>query len=225
MGILADVVDSVFFDVFTPGGRDRGLARLVADGEARPATVDGYRVRSGGDSTDEHWISLTVHGDAGPFRATVRQQLLPHPERAPLGTPVTALHHRDRVAVDWGATLRAQGVDPGDRATVLAGRTLRRPLPPGIDDARIDRRRLERGTAAEAAVVAVEPVEVFGMPTENVDLHLQLEGRAVTVRRAVLPHYAVALTVPGAILPVAVDRKDPTRVTVDWAAAAERAAA
>lgn len=224
MSVLGTIVDDALSHLFTSGRRDRRLERLVAEGERLTGVIDGYRVRSGSDTADSHWVSLTVQGTAGPFRATVRQSLIPRPELAPLGTRVVVLHRDGMVAVDWPTTLRDLGVDVGEYDTVVADKTLKEPLPPGIDDDRISAKKLERGTPAEAVVTEVGDVVLFGMPTQNKNLHLDIDGRPVVVGRALVPHYAVGLTAVGTRLPVAVDPKNPDKVTIDWKTAAERAA-
>ncbi|MEY2512834.1 MAG: hypothetical protein QOJ89_192, partial [bacterium] len=81
----------------------------------------------------------------------------------------------------------------------------------------------------EAEVISSEPVEVMGPPTQNRRLELRVEDQAgprtVLLKRESVPPYANALAVTGARLPVAIDPKRPDRVTIDWPAAAEAAAA
>jgi hypothetical protein len=238
MNFIANVVVDLVGDALgtlTPGPRNRRLEALVRDGELLPATIDGLRVRRGGDTADEHWVSVTVRGATGPFRASVRQSLIPHAREARLGTAVLVRHLDGRIAVDWPASLRALGValdgdEAGGRA-IIAGKTLKRPLPPGIDDDRLSRKQLARGVPARARVTAVEDMLIFGMPTMNKHLHLAVDDhsgsgeRPVTVMRAYIPDYAAALVTVGAVLPVAVDRGRPDKLTIDWATAAEAAAA
>lgn len=226
MSVLGTIVDDALSNLFVFGRRDRKLEKLLAEGERLTGVIDGYRVRNGGgDTADTHWVSVTVQGTSGPFRATVRQQLIPEPHRAPLGTRVTVLHRAGKIAIDWPATLREQGVDVGEHPSVVADKTLKEPLPPGIDDDRIRAKTLERGTPATATVTAVEETVLFGMPTQNKDLHLRFEdGRTVLQKRALIPHYAEALTAVGTRLPVVVDARKPDKVTIDWPTAAEQAA-
>ncbi len=226
MSFIGDIVGDALGNLLPTGGsRGRKLAKLVREGERLDGVIDGFRIREESDSGEKHWVSVEVRGPSGPFRATVRQRLIPNAELATLGTPVTVLHLDGRVAVDWPGTLRARGIDPVGDPPVIADKTLKEPLPPGIDDGRSDRKKLERGTPAEATVIGVEEVVVMGMPTQNVHLDLDIEGRRVHVKRALVPRYAVHLVVPGAVLPVAVDPKKPDKVTIDWPTAAERAAA
>lgn len=227
MSALGDAVDSAIGNLFFRGGRrDRGLEKLIAEGERLTGIVDGYRVKDGGsEHPDSHWVSLTVNGTSGTFRATVRQTLMPHPERAPLGTRVDVLHRDGKVAVDWLSTLRAMGADTGEITTLVAQKTLKEPLPPGIDDNRLRHEDLEKGTPDTATVTAIEDTVLFGMPTQNKDLHVTLrDGRTSVITRAFIPHYAVWLMSVGATLPVAVDPKKPDKITIDWKTAAENAA-
>jgi hypothetical protein len=237
MNFIANVVVDLVGDALstlTPGTRNRRLEALVRDGELLPATIDGLRVRRGGDTADEHWVSVTVRGASGPFRASVRQSLIPHGREARLGTAVLVRHLDGRIAVDWPASLRALGIAlDGDEAggpSIIAGKTLKQPLPPGIDDDRVSRKQLARGVPARARITAVEDMLIFGMPTMNKHLHLAVDDRgagerAVSLRRAYIPAYADALVTVGAVLPVAVDPGRPDQVTIDWVTAAEAAAA
>lgn len=226
MSFIGDLVGDLFSNLMPSfGGRgSRSLRKLVKDGESLEAVIDGFRITSNGD-TDDDWVSVRVAGAGGTFRATVKQRLGPHGELARLGTPVLVKHRRGRVAVDWSATLRRLGYEVDQDASIHAGRTLREPRPPGIEDYRVDKKKLARGTAAEARLVAVEDVSVFGMPSMNKHLHLLVDGRPVVVKRAFVADYAADLLHDGAVLPVAIDPKDPDKVTIDWETAAEQAAA
>ena len=138
-----------------------------------------------------------------------------------------ARHLAGAVAIDWPATLDEAGVS--HQASFIAIGTLKTPLPPGIDDERIDRRRLRDGIRTDAEILSSEPVEVMGMPTENRRVQLRVQGdggpRTVLLKREFVPAYAQALAVAGVRVPVAVDPKRPDRVTIDWPSAAEAAAA
>jgi hypothetical protein len=141
---------------------------------------------------------------------------------------VLARHLKGRVAIDWPATLAEMGVE--DDRRLLAGRTLRKPLEPGVEDTYVNAKRLRNGTRTEAEVLAVEEVTVMGMPTENRRMELRLDDPAVGGPRTVVlkceyvPPYVQPMAVAGARVPVAVDPKKPDRVTVDWPAVAEAAA-
>ena len=227
MGILGDVVGDALGNLFTGGRSDTKLKRLHEEGELVPATIYAIRVVSKGDAADEYSYGLDLATTAGPLRASVRQQLIPDPWRAPLGARVLARHLAGAVAIDWPATLDEAGV-PHD-AAFIAIKTLKAPLQPGIDDERIDRRRLRDGTRTEAQILSSEPVEVMGMPTENRRLQLLVHDdsgpRTVVLKREFVPPYANALAVTGGRVPAAIDPRRPDRVTIDWPSAAVAAAA
>jgi len=229
MWIVDDILDSLL-----PGGsgrRDRKLERLLAEGETLPAVIDGIHVESDGDRGEKHLYSVRATGPTGPFRATVRQQLRPGSDRVRLGMAAKIRHRDGDIAIDWPATLRDLGVDVPQDTSIIRIKTLKTPKEPGITDTRADfagdRKRLERGRRTEATVVAAEPVEVFGMPSENVHLELRIEdegGRVVRTPRALVPRYATDLVAVGTRLPIAIDPKKPDKISVDWVLAATRAA-
>ena len=212
MGILGDVVGDALGNLFTAGRTDAKLKRLHEEGELVPATIYAIRVVSKGDAADEYSYGLDLATTAGPLRASVRQQLIPEPWRAALGARVLARHLAGAVAIDWPATLDEAGVS--HHAGFLAIKTLKTPLPPGIDDGRIDRRRLRDGIRTEAQIVSSEPVEVMGMPTENRRLQLLVHDdsgpRTVVLKREFVPPYANGLAVAGGRVPAAIDSHAPT---------------
>ncbi|HEV7771790.1 MAG TPA: DUF3592 domain-containing protein [Conexibacter sp.] len=232
MSILGDVVGSLFggiFDnLFTGGRTDKKLARLAEEGELVPARIYAIRVVVKSDSADEWTYGIDLVTRNGPLRASVRQQLRPESWRAPLGGRALARHLNGRVAIDWPATLAEAGVETDH--SLMAGKTLKKPLEPGVEDGNVNAKRLRNGTRTEAEVVAVEDVSVMGMPTENRRMELRLDDpavggpRTVVSKREYVPPYVRSLAVVGARVPVAVDQKKPDRVTVDWPAFAEAAA-
>ncbi len=227
MGIFGDVVNDALSSVFTGGGTDKKLARLLAEGEHATGTLDGIRISSGGDTTEHHDLTVAVTGPHGPWRASVRQRLLPHGDVVRLGMAVAVVHLDGRIVIDWPATLRTLGHDGPADAPCAPTKWFKEPLPAGIADSRIDRKRLERGRSTEAALLAADPMVVMGMSTQNFHLELAVldeDDRAVTLKRALVPDYARGLLEVGTRLPVAVDAAKPDRVTVDWATAAMRAA-
>ena len=227
MGLLDDFADAALGNLFSGGRSDRKLERLHDEGELVPATIYAIRIVSKGDAADEHSYGLDLVTSAGPLRASVRQQLIPDPWRAPLGARVLARHLAGAVAIDWPATLDEAGV--AHAASFIAIKTLKTPLQAGIDDGRIDQRRLRDGLCTEAEILSSEPVEVMGMPTENRRLQVRVDDdagpRTVLLKREFVPPYAKALAVAGARVPVAIDPKRPDRVTIDWPGAAEAAIA
>ena len=226
MGFLDDLVGDALGNLFTGGRSDKQLERLHEEGELVPATIYAIRIVSKGEDADEYSYGLDLVTSAGPVRASVRQQLIPDPWRAPLGARVLARHLAGAVAIDWPATLDEAGV--AHQAGFIAIKTLKTPLEPGIDDARIDHRRLRDGIRADAQILSSEPVEVMGMPTQNRRLELRVDDeagpRTVLLKRELIPPYAHALAVTGGRVPVAIDPKRPDRVTIDWPSAAEAAA-
>ena len=225
MGVLDDLFGGALDNLFVGGRTDKALQRLAEEGELVPATIYAIRVVEKSDG-DEWYYGLDFTTTNGPLRAAVRQQLLQEPWRAPLGARVLARHLDGRVAIDWPATLAEHGVRAN--SGLLAGKTLKRPLEPGVEDGTVNAKRLREGTRVEAELLAEEAVSALGMPTQTRRLELRLHEpagpRDVTVKREQIPPYAATLAVAGARLPVAVDPKRPDRVTIDWPAAAEAAA-
>ncbi len=219
MGFLDDLVGSLFDTVFSFGRGDRTLRRVVEHGELVPATVYAIKHVDRSDSPSQWSYGLDVQTSAGPYRTTVRQHLLHRPELLTLGCTVKVRHLKGRVAIDWTRTLADHGIDLEE--SILPTRMSGGPLEPGIRDTNVDRRALERGTPAQATVVAETPVEVLGMATQNVTLELDVPDgpgatRRVTVKRALVPPYARARLVTGAVLPVAIHPNKPDKVTIDW---------
>jgi hypothetical protein len=226
VGLLDDIAGDALGNLFGGGRTDKKLERLEQAGELVPATIYAIRVVGHPDS-DEWTYGLDLTTSAGPLRASVRQQPLPDQWRAPLGAHVLARHLDGKVAIDWPATLTEAGVEHD--ASLLAGKTLKTPLEPGVDDDRINRKRLRDGVRVEAEIVAREEVTVMGMTTQNRWLELRLSDggapRSVVLAREHVPPYAESLAQVGARVPVAVDPARPDRVTIDWPSAAEQHAA
>lgn len=227
MSILGDLVSDALSNLFVFGRTDKKLDRLMREGELLPATIYGIRLRPNSDGGDEWVYGLDLQTTTGPLRVAVRQQVLKEPERASLGATVMVRHAAGQVAIDWPATLERAGV-PDPEARSYRTRQFKEPIAPGIEDAGVDRKRLERGTRAEARVERVEPKLAFGMPTDAVRLALALlepaGERRVELGHVNVPAYARSLVHAGAMLPVVVDAARHDRVTVDWPTAGERAA-
>ncbi|HMJ03775.1 MAG TPA: DUF3592 domain-containing protein [Conexibacter sp.] len=229
MNLLGDLVSDALSNLFVTGGNDKALRRLAEEGELVPATIYAIKVVVKSDAADEWTYGIDLVTSGGPLRASVRQQLIPDAWRAPLGARVLARHLDGRVAIDWPATLAEAGVE--SPTGLLAGKTLKAPLEPGVVDGNVNAKRLRTGTRTEAEVLAVEEVVVMGMPTHSRRIELRLADAAVGGPRTVVlknenvPPYAQSLVRVGARLPVAVDPGRPDRVTIDWPAAAEAAAA
>lgn len=202
MSIFGDVIGDTLSNLFTFGGGNRRGAKILAKGERATATIDGVRYRDPNDSGQDWRWGLTVHAVQGEFRAGVKRRPL-GPVR--LGDRVEVVHHKGRVLIDW---------DPPQLGTPL-----KKPVAPGIDDATINRKRLEKWPRAEATLVATEPYFAMGMPTQNWHLDLEADGRRVRAKREFVPAYARHLLEIGTVLPVAI--KDD-KVEIDWATAAQR---
>lgn len=224
---LGDLLGGAFDNLFVHGRSDRGLMSLMDEGELVPATVYAVRCIPNSESSEWYYGPDLTPLTGGPLRVTVRQQLPKEPERAHLGATLMVRHLDGQVAIDWPATLeRAGAADPA--ATSLRIRQLKEPIPPGIDDRELNRKRLERGIRADARIDAFAAEVVMGSPTDSYRLDLTVMdgggGRAVAVGRTRVPPYAAHLLAVGGTVPVAVDPSRPDRVTIDWATAAERAA-
>lgn len=210
-------LDGIFDRLFVGARKDRGLERLASEGELVPATIYAIRVVGKSDGPDDWTYGLDMVTSAGPLRASVHQMLIPDAWRAPLGARVLARHLDGRDAIGWPATLLEAGLEP--QAGLLAGKTLTTTLEPGIDDDRMSRKLLAEGRRVRALVVASEPVDVLGMPTENRRLTLRVEDprspRTAVLAREYVPPYAAALAVAGTRLPVAIHPQRPDRIAID----------
>ena len=223
MSILAQALDGLFMP-FTR--TDRKLARLIRDGERLPGVLDAVRIVANGDGSD-HYLGVTVRGSHGDFRAGVRQQLfLSYGARARLGAEVVVLHLDGKVAVDWPGTMRLDGVELPGNPAVIAGKTTKEPIPAGIRDDMLDRKKLRTWPASTGELITVEDRDaVLGMPVHEKRVTVRLaDGREVERGREHVPVYARHLARPGATVPVAENPKKPGDVRIDWARAAEQEA-
>ena len=132
MGISDLLIDGVLDNLFTSARTDKKLKRLAEEGELVPATIYAISVVSHSDTADDWYYGVDLVTSAGPLRATVKQHLVPDPWRATLGARVLARHLDGRVAIDWPATLAEAGVE--SPTGLLAGKTLKKPLEPGVQD-------------------------------------------------------------------------------------------
>jgi hypothetical protein len=210
--MLGGLFDGVFDNLFDFSRSDRKLQRLIDQGETTTAQIDGVAIRHDGDATKHVYRLLTPDGQI----LGVRQMLRPRSAVARLGAEVVIRRLDERAVIDWPATLERAGTP--DRNATIIGDAGVKPPERGIRDDLVNRKRIDKGTPAEAELRRAEPRLALGMPTEDFDLHVRIDGRD-TVVKAHVPAYALYLLEPGTKLPVAVD---PKRVTVDWVAAAER---
>ncbi len=200
----------------------RRAVRLARDGERARGRIVGIRVRRQTDnSPDRYEFAVEVLGGAQPFRAGVRQYLVPW-EPLRLGMEVEVRHDAEqRTIIDWERTIGAEARD-----VELVGWKRVDPPADGIDDDTLDGKRLERGTRTQATIASAGWYSGFFSPlgVNAHDLVLTVEEEAgprrVELGRQTVPPYAKHLLREGVVLPVAVDAKKPERVTIDWAAAA-----
>lgn len=217
------------FDLLMPWGwrARRRVRKALRDGRPLTGRIDAIKAQSPGEGEREgrFYVGYVAQDGGREVRGAVRQSPWPHPERCRLGAEVQLREHRGRLVLDWAATLRAQGIAIGDADVAPAQRALRRPLEPGIDDARLDRRRLRRGTPVTAELVTAERrLTKQGGRTDEWDLRLAPVdgGAALEIRKAFVPEYARHLLEPGTRLPVAAQGR---RLAVDWPRAAIQDAA
>ena len=165
--------------------------------------------------------------DQGTFRAGCRQQLLPHGDRIRLGQTVKVRYDDERrVLIDWPATLEGWGLKGDGTEPTGDYKSLNQPPRDGIEDSRFkrDRKQLERGERATAEVLGARQSQTALGPVANKDVDLRVdlpsgERREVTLSRLEIPEHAGDLLQAGSVLPVAVDRDQPEKVTIDWATA------
>ena len=197
---------------FTP--KDRRLNRLLKKGETATARIDGVRVEESGEGGESHYYRLLL---ADGSALGVRQMLRPQSAISRLGSEVIIRHRKGRAVIDWPATLAQAGTPSANASTM--GVPKRTPPERGISGRHLNRKRLERGRRAEAELIGLQATTVMGMPTQNWDLQLEVDGERALAKRAWVPPYALYLLKPGTRLPVAADARG---ITVDWITAAER---
>ncbi len=201
----------------------RRAVKLARDGERACGRIVGIRVRRQTDNApDRYEYAVAVASGAQPFRAGVRQHLVPR-ERLRLGMEVEVSHDaKRRTLIDWERTIGAPARD-----VELVGWKRVEPPADGIDDDTLGRKRLARGTRAQATITSAEAyaglLSPLGLDAHDLVLSvMEATGpRRVELGRQTVPPYARHLLRQGVVLPVAIDAKKPQRVTIDWAAAAE----
>ena len=196
--------------------------KLLREGGRAQARIVGIRVTPGGaDSPDEQEYALVFTGDAGQtVRAGCRQplgELLPDVR---LGMEVPVRHDGERVIIDTPA----MGA-PADEG--WGWKALGDPPPDGIVDYTFEREKEHRkGTEAVVTILAAERSMVLGIATANVDLGVRVapvDGTPpyeTTLKRALIPFYALHLAEPGTEVPGVVRNGKPDKVKIDWGAAA-----
>ena len=215
-----NVVSPVFSDP-----RLKRSDRLLEEGEQMTGRIAGIE-RKLEDSTTVEYLALEATTLNGPLRAglSVRVDRM---ERLRLGMAVLLRVDVDkgRAVLDWPAMTAAWGFGEGSEVQ----RIVRSAPEDGVRERALDMRvekRLKKGTPARAVVVDMSQRSAFGMPTENWTVVLSLaDGRRVETAGDEVPFYCKWLVAPGVELPVALDPSKAERATIDWAAAAEEAAA
>lgn len=228
--------DSItLFDWAPSFGVGRRGRKLLDRGEAATATITGIRVSHTGTDSDgvncqDYVYALDVRTGTGVRRLACRQRLTPHRELVHLGSQVHVRVDRDRVIIDWEATLDDLGQDShlGESAGFW------KPLDPskapadGVVDFEQNgaQKLIRQGQPATATVLRINELrsELFGMALENVDVDVQVVAndgstRQALVRKVIPPDYAHHLLRVGSVVPVGVDRGGE-RITIDWVAAA-----
>jgi len=199
----------------------RRAQRLARDGAPATARIVGIRImRQTDDSPDLHeWALDVTRPDGTRFRAGCRQRLTrARLQQLRLGDEV-------HVLVDARGGALIAGDDDLAHAA-LAHKVLKDPPLDGIYDENADLTK-ERRRSMEAQIVvrAAEPVSVMGMPTLNVhlDVDVRPEGQApyaTTLKRELVPFYAQHLVAAGTVLPGTARPDKPSKVRIDWPAAA-----
>jgi hypothetical protein len=223
MGLLDDVLWNLGPEVPTLAGRR--AARVLRKGESFEATIVGILVERTTDGEliePEYRYALDVRTGFGTSRVGVRQRLAGSRRGdAHIGATLPVKVHDDKVVIDWGRHLEAEG------AVVVGTWRMVNPPGEGVEDRwrKKERKRIDAGAPASITVLGVTPVTSPLGPTENLDLDVQLlpaDGAGPEPRRLDRvwpPDYARFLVKVGAILPVGVD-KDGRRITIDWEHAA-----
>lgn len=196
--------------------------RLLRDGARAQAQIVGIRViRGDADSPDEHEYALVFAGDAGAqVRSGCRQPLGELRPTVRLGMEVPVRHDGGRVIIDT----------PAMGATADEGwgwKGLGDPPLDGIEDYRFEREKEHRkGTAAIVTILGAQRTMILGIAMENVDLGVRValvDGTPpyeTTIKRELIPFYALHLAEPGTDVPGVVRNGKPDKVKIDWGAAA-----
>lgn len=211
-------------DVLTP--TDPTMARggeLERSGAAGTGVIVGI-ARSAKNEFIHTVYAVEVASPSGPQRFATEVTTTPHLHRLRLGLAVPVRTDGDRAVIDWPSLAARWNLGDG-----APGQRTRRKVPAdGVTDEALTSaaaRALERGRRTTATIVALDRVMMLGLPTLNWDVHLRLDdGATVTSRKDQVPPYAWWLASSGALVPIGVDPRDPTRGAVDWAALTNAAA-
>ena len=220
-----------FFDGFGSGGGAaprllrnnlRAGEKLLAEGERGSAQIAGIRVRRGTDGSPDQYEFCLRFASAGgaPVRAGCRVRLGELLDEIRLGMEVPIRHDgRGRAIIDVPA------MGGGERAA-WDYKALSEPPEDGIadDHHKLDKER-RRSDPAVATVLSVTPFEPLGMRTQNFDVRVRVapaagEPHETTLKRELIPFYALHLAEPGCELPALVRPGRPDKPRIDWPAAA-----
>lgn len=221
------LIDEIFMSLGPSGRTDKKLAKLMSEGELVPARIYAIKSEEHVDSADDWYYGLDAQTSNGPLRASIRQTITKHPERAQLGANVKARHLDGRLAIDWPSTLADFGLDTKGAESYVT-KFLKTTLEPGIHDNHFDAKKLAKGTRAIGRVRSCEMFEMMGMPTKNWNIEVEFEHngtqQTAQLKRDYVPPYALELLKVGAELPIVHDPDKPGKANIDWAMAAEAAA-
>jgi hypothetical protein len=132
------------------------------------------------------------------------------------GLPVVMTTDGGRPVLDWPAMTAAWGIPDED----LLQHGVRKPPPDGIDDTAVNfdvRRHLKKWSPVSATIVSVTRKIVFGLPTLNWDVVLELaDGSHALSKSDELPSYAQWWAAPAAVVPAVVKPDDPSKANIDW---------
>ena len=213
-----DAKETLEFQVFHDRRFDRA-EKLAAAGDPNTAVVTGIKRRYNDTFTETdirlEWFAPEPQVGGIHYGADI-------PLVIRLGSTLAVKTDGDSVVVDAAAMAGVPGA-PKD-----AGRRSRKAPDQGVDDKALDMSvlsRLGKWTPQEATVESLERVTVMGMPAENWHITVACaDGTRALVKKDYVPPYVRWYVAPGAVVPVVVDPKDPTRAQVNWPLLAERAA-
>jgi hypothetical protein len=192
----------------------RRVRKLEERGTPANGVITGIRF-SLDDTTTRKEFAIALNDIDGWRRIGVRAQP-PEAHRLRLGLSVLVKVDDDRGVLDWGPMADAWGLRDG----TIAQQALRKPPADGVIDTALDarvQRRLKKGTPATGTIISLRRREVLGMASMNWDIELELpDGQRTTSGGDEVPSYAQWYAAPGAVVPVALDPKNPGKASIDW---------
>jgi hypothetical protein len=213
-----DAKSTLETEVFKDRRFDRA-EKLAGTGDPNTAVITGIKRRFN-DSTTNTDIRLEWFAPEPRVAAIHYGSAMPMLIR--LGSTVAIKADGDAAVVDPQAM--AEAPDPPRDA----GRRSRDVPDQGMDDKALDMSvlsRIKKWTPQDATVESFERMTVFGMPSENWTIVVtSSDGSRASVKKDEVPPYARWFVAPGAVVPVVIDPKNPSRAQIDWPQLAERAA-